>query len=356
MMTKMMQDLNRDRRSGSVEIKIAIDTGKALIKSTFKGPDGQMVMNKFPATIGIADGNNTFNKVKPFKCSLLGRDYYMNAPGLCNITTTNDNQKNGTGRSTGAGNHDREIVTLGACLSIVLAMKAWGVYSAVIDAALGMPVTEYIGAQNHDAYFKSILPIGIPIRCTYEGIRYDFRINKSGVFPETLAAFYANKGNDMGNIIVVDIGGNNIQFVCSNNGNIDFNPTKTFTDKGGVNSFVRRLSLLMKQNQIEPVGSFTEIMGWLMNPKSIPATFGDDWKNRFTDLVKAEKAAYFAAINEYFNPINGNYAEEMRRGYMVCYTGGGSILLKNEIRADKKASLFDGGEFANVTGFYKLFR
>ncbi len=356
MMNKMMQDLSKDRRSGPVGIKIAIDTGKALIKSTFKGPDGRMVNNKFPAAIGIADGNNTFNKVKPFKCSLFDRHYYMNTPGLCNITTTNDNQKNGTGNSIGTDNHDREIVTLGACLSIVMAMKAWGVYSATIDAALGMPVTEFIASQNQDAYFKSILPVGVPVRCIYEGALYEFRIRKSGVFPETLAAFYANKGNNMGNIIVVDIGGNNIQFVCSNNGNIDFNPTKTFTDKGGVNSFVRRLSLLMKQNQIEPVGSFTEIMGWLMNPKSIPATFGADWKERFTDLVKKEKAAYFATINEYFNLINGNYTDEMRRGYRVCYTGGGSILLKDEIKADKRALLFEGGEFANVTGFYKLFR
>ncbi len=114
-------------------------------------------------------------------------------------------------------------------------------------------------------------------------------------------------------MILVDIGGNNIQYVCSTNGVINFDREKTFTAKGGVNTFARRIHTMMEQNQIEPVGSVVEITGWLADPKSIP------------------------------------------KGYAVCYTGGGSILFKNEIKASG-GIVSDGKEYANVMGFFKMCR
>ncbi len=356
MRNELMQDLVRDQGLSPKKLKIAIDTGKALTKSLYKDATGREICDKFPSAIGIVSGNVSFNKEKPFRCSLLPGEYYIDAPRLCNITTTNDNEKNGAGQSISADNHDREIVTLGACLSIVKAMKALDTQYAIVDVAIGMPITEYLSNKDKGQYFQSILPVGKPVRCSYGGNTYIFTVNRFKVCPETLSAFVANSGNEKGNLILVDIGGNNIQFICSNGGNIDFDPTKTFTDKGGVNSFVRKLAVLMKQKQIEPVGAFNEIMGWLEKPKTIPASFGDAWKDRFTDLGKSQKAAYYATINKAFDPIHGIYSDEISRGYKIYYTGGGSLLLKDEIKADPAAQVFDGGEYANVKGFYKLLR
>ena len=47
--------------------------------------------------------------------------------------------------------------------------------------------------------------------------------------------------------------------------------------------------------------------------------------------------------------------EEIIRGYAVCYTGGGSILFKNEIKTNG-GIVSDGREYVNVMGFFKMCR
>ena len=63
----------------------------------------------------------------------------------------------------------------------------------------------------------------------------------------------------------------------------------------------------------------------------------------------------FGRISRNFDTVNGNYMDEIIRGYAVCYTGGGSILFKNEIKASG-GIVSDGREYANVMGFFKMCR
>ena len=341
------EDLNR--------IRIAIDTGKAYTKFCYRDKEGKYVCDKFVSAIGLVSKNSmqaTDNKV--FRCDLLKDPYYIDTPELCDITPTSDNEKNGTGLSVSDNNHDREIVTLGACLAIVKVMKNHGVNRACVNVAIGAPITEYEKIRKErNAYFNSILPTDRWIECRYEGRTYQFIVKRSVVCPETVAAFVYNAGNDKGNMILVDIGGNNIQYVCSTNGVINFDRAKTFTAKGGVNTFARRIRMLMEQNQIEPVGTAVEITGWLADPKSIPGKYGNNWKERFKELVDAEKKTYFSQITGILDTVTGNFREEMLRGYKVYYTGGGSVLFKSEIKVSGGIT-FDGNEFANVLGFYKM--
>ena len=336
---------------------IAIDTGKALTKSYYRKQeeDGKLVgiCDKFPSAIGMANINTTGDRVKPFSTSLLEHSYYVGIPGLCNITPTEDNEKNGTGNTGNeSGNHDREIVTLCAAQAICRAMRDLGIRNAYVNVAIGMPITEFSMCKDHRRYFESILPANKPIDCTMDGVRYMFIIRKHIVCPETLSAFINNDGGSYGNTILVDIGGNNVQFICYSDGHINYDNNKTTTVKGGANNLIRRVSEQMVIKQVEPVGSYSEIMHWIIDPKSIK--FGDKWKERFSEIVTSEKIAYLNRVNDVFNTVSGKYKDEILRGYKVCYTGGGSVLLKNEIKSIKGAIIFSGGEYANVKGFYEM--
>ena len=353
MMKEACNDIQKNMEKDIKRFKIAIDTGKAFTKSCYLGSDKKLKCDKFVSAIGMVPENTIqSDSGKSFYCDILKKGYYIDIPELCDITATSDNEKNGSGLSAGEHNHDSEIVTLSSCLAIVKAMKNLGIYNAVVDVAIGTPITEFEKvSKNPEEYFKSILPIGHSVKCRYEGVAYMFTVATFGIFPETIASFGLNRGNELGNLILVDIGGNNIQYICSTNGQIRYDKTKTFTGKGGVNNFVRRIRTLMIQNQIEPVGSFVEIAGWLSDPKSIPTKYGNNWKERFTGLVNDEKKRYFEEISQIFDPTTGNYKDEILRGYRICYTGGGSILFKDEIKASK-GTILGGGEYANVMGFY----
>ena len=357
MMKEACNDIQKNIEKDTKRFKIAIDAGKAYTKSCYLGTDKKLKCDKFVSAIGMVPENVIrSDSGKTFYCDVLKKSYYIDIPELCDITATSDNEKNGSGLSTGENNHDREIATLSSSLAIVKAMKNHGIYNAVVDVAIGTPITEFEKvAKDPEEYFKTILPVGRLVKCRYEGVAYMFTIATFGIFPETIASFGLNKGNELGNLILVDIGGNNIQYICSINGQISYDKAKTFTGKGGINNFVRRIRTLMIQNQIEPVGSLVEISGWLSDPKSIPVKYGNNWKERFTELVKTEKKDYFKEIRKIFDPTTGNYKDEMLRGYRICYTGGGSVLLKDDIRASK-GTIFDDGEYANVKGFYGLFK
>ena len=356
-MTNLQHNTYKDTKEEVNKLRIAIDTGKAYTKSCYRDNEGNEITDKFISAIGIVSKNPVrASDDKAFKCDLFRDGYYIDVPGLCDITPTSDNEKNGSGLSTGENNHDREIVTLGASLSIVKAMKRLGMNRASVDMAIGAPITEYVKpSMNKLAYSNSIIPLNRWIECRYEGITYNFIVKRSIVCPETISSFYFNGGTDKGNMILVDIGGNNIQYVCSTNGVINFDREKTFTAKGGVNTFARRIHTMMEQNQIEPVGSVVEITGWLADPKSIPKGYANNWKERFRELVETEKKEYFGRISRNFDTVNGNYKDEIIRGYAVCYTGGGSILFRNEIKASG-GIVSDGREYANVMGFFKMCR
>ena len=356
-MQEIRRDIQQNMENKIPQLKIAIDTGKAFTKSCYKGTGGAIVCDKFASAMGIIPEDSIQSRNNHmFYCEALRGYFYIEDPELCDITPTSDNEKNGSGLSTGESNHDREIAVLGICLSIMKAMKNLGIYQANVDLAIGAPLSEYEKViTDEEGYFKSLLPVRRAIKCRYEGVVRMFTITSFGVYPETLSSFSLNKGEELGNMILVDIGGNNIQYICATNGQINFDREKTFTSKGGVNNLARRIRTLMIQDQIEPVGSIVEINGWLSDPKTIPTGYGSTWKQRFKDLIESEKKCYFKEISSIFDPVRGNYREEIQRGYRICYTGGGSVLLKNEIKAGG-GKVLDNGEYANVMGFYGLFR
>lgn len=351
MMKEILSDINENMKDTTQTIKIGIDTGKALIKGYSKDDHGNEIKTRFPASIGIADGDVSYDKTSPIYCSLLEKSYYMDAPGLCDIATTEDNEKNGSGMSVGKHNHDQEIVTLGACLTICKVMKHMSLTRANVCIATGMPISEYYRNSDQLKYFVSILPVNEPVKCVYEGVEYTFTVIDFVLCPETISAFICNSKNRDEDMIIVDIGGNNVQYVLYGNGTISNDRSLTYTDKGGVNGFIRRLITLMKQEQLIKSSTLSEVQGWLMNPKSIP--YRDNiWRERFNNLVCSEKIRYLNAINAVFDRVNGTYRDEIARGYKICYTGGGAVFLKNEIKSNKNAMIFSGDEFANVMGFY----
>ena len=357
MINEARDDIQKNMEIATNSFKIAIDTGKAFTKYCYKDPDGKIRCQKFVSAMGtVPDNVLKADSNKTFFCGALKDNYYVDIPELCDITTTSDNEKNGSGLSTGESNHDREIAILGMCLSIVKAMKDLGIYNTSVDIAIGAPLTEYEKVtRDEEAYFKSLLPVGRAIKCRYEGTAYMFTVNRFAIFPETLSSFMLNNCTELGNMILVDIGGNNIQYICSTNGQISYDKSKTFTSKGGVNNFVRRIRTLMIQDQIEPVGSFVEISAWLADTKSLPSKYGNNWKERFLKLVKEEKKEYFRDISRIFDPTGGNYRDEMLRGYKVYYTGGGSILFKDEIKTNG-GTILNNGEYANVMGFFGMLK
>ncbi len=353
----MLQEVNNSIRMNMADIKptinIAVDTGKALTKFCYKTDDGTEKLGKFPSAIGMADGDASYNKTKPFYCGPFQKSYFIDAPGLCNITTTDDNAKNGEGRSVGEqNNHDKEIVAVGTCLAICKAMKDYKANNALIHIALGMPISEYFKTSNKRMYFETILPLDTLIKCVYDGEEYDFTITEFVVCPETFSAFLFNGGKEKGNMILVDIGGNNKQFIRYGDGAVSTDENLTFTDKGGVNDFIAKLITLMKSAELVKSATFAEVQDWLMCPKKIP--YNDEWRDAFNKLVSNEKIKYFNSIHAEFDPVNGRYKDEIARGYKVYYTGGGAEFLKDEIKATENASLFPGGEYANVKGFYSF--
>ncbi len=92
--------------------------------------------------------------------------------------------------STGENNHDRKIVTLGASLSIVKAMKRLGMNRASVDMAIGAPITGYVKpSMNKLEYSNSIIPLNRWIECRYEGITYNFMVKRAIVCPESISYF-----------------------------------------------------------------------------------------------------------------------------------------------------------------------
>ena len=343
-------------------LNVAIDTGKAFTKYYHKKlVDGKLqgITDKFPSAIGKAcDDEMGANTALPFSTNIPGKDipYYIDDPALCNIATTDDNEKNGMGRLSGKdSNHDGEISTLCACLAICKVMDANNTRTADVNVALGMPISEFFKHPDKDSqqkYFETILPIDKTIMCSKNGETYSFTIRKNAVCSETYAAFINSNGNENRNCIVVDIGGNNIQFICFTDGRVITDDYKTTTVKGGANKLVRMIIDAMNVAQFDPYFyKPAMIMSWLSDPSKI--TLAKDDAKLFNEIVSKNKETYFnSIINDYFNTASGKYANEIRRGHKIAFIGGGSVLLKDRITKVKNAIILGGGEYANVKGFY----
>ena len=230
-----------------------------------------------------------------------------------------------------------------------MAMEAYGVHSAYIRAVMGLPIIElnkYISAKDGLAkYFENILPINKEIVCSYKGEEYKFTITEGHMFPETLSAFFYGRGS--GRLILVDIGGNNVQYVLSTDTGINNDDTLTFTDKHGVNEFLDNLLTAEEGVDVLDKTVVTKAMlqEWLTDPAQNPLT-GDERK-RFDDCYKKSAKEY---LNKFiFETLNRKYEKYIKFNYKVAYTGGGSLLFKDILGEDR---LLPGGEFANVKGFF----
>lgn len=357
----------------TVSFPIAIDTGKSHTKEIYQkvNENGQTVTvkKKFPSAIGFANEDTSADVVKPFRTSLLSNKGYYVGEADCDITPTEDNQKDGTGNTAGMeNNHDREIVTLCACKAICDAMCDLGITQANVDVALGMPISIFSTCTNQREYFENILKIGVPITCDYpvkdsKTGKYSikkltFTVRKHKVCPETFSAFESTEAGICGeNIVFVDIGGNNIQYITQSHGKVNYDPNKTRTETGGANVLLQNILDKMREDQLNPrPETRAELQTWLLNPRDIDFEVTDMWKEKFDRIVTDEKRSYFKEINKVFALDKGRFKDEMARGYKIIYTGGGAVLLKDEIRAlsdaNKKFNSL-GGEFSNVIGFYK---
>ncbi len=340
MMSDVLKDIEKTMGNEAITLNIGIDTGKGFTKSFYekRGEDGKKfgVTNKFPSAIGIPNANRTYDKVHPLSVSFLKEDFYVGIPELCPITPTEDNEKNGEGNTKGESyNHDGEIVSLCACRAICDALKGIGERRANVNVAIGMPISEYNLKKDKREYFETFLPIGTPISCTYDGVRYDFTVRNWKVCPETFAAFSSDNYKDYGNLVLVDIGGNNRQYIVFADGRVNTDSTKTMTDKGGVNKLVKRIYDEAVTQQLEPAPrSLTEVQSWMLNIKNISFKPSEMFLRKFNNIVSTEKAKYLNQINDaIFNPVTGRFKDEVARGYKIIYTGGGSVLLKDEIKA-----------------------
>lgn len=343
-------------------LKVAMDIGKSDTKVACGETEIRSAF-KFPTVIDAPNVFTMYGASDLFSTSLITdkgdkdkeipRSYFVGTTG-CKIHTTTDNAKDGRG-GTKENNHDKEIAILCGSLGICMAMEAHGVHTAYIKAAMGMPIIEFSKYQNIKdgltKYFGNILPIGREVVCSYNGEEYRFTITEGRMFPETLSAYLYGQSfnNETRRLILVDIGGNNIQYVLSTDTGISDDETLTFTDKHGVNEFLD--NLLTAEEGVDALNkkavSKAMLQEWLTDPTQNPLT--GDKRKRFDDCYK--KAAKEYLETNIFDVLKRKYADYREYNYKIIYTGGGAMLFKNILGEGR---LLPDGEFANVKGFYSL--
>lgn len=353
---------------------MAVDTGKGDIKAVYEH-NGEIIKEKITSTIGYPDPDSDlsdYGSTKPVKVTIPNGkrlkvyECFMDIPGLCNIGTTNANAKNGMGEyANDPNNHDNEIATVGICVMICKMMKRCNVTSANVPLATGLSLGGYfdLGREGqkdknaHRKYFETILPVGEEVAVEYEGIEYRFTITDFLLRPETLSAFLYLGGKSVPNLVLVDIGGNNVQFVLYKDGQVVNNDALTYTDKGGINYFIKQYLIPAAKkveliDEIEP--SIGNVQSWIADPDK---SFYDPADvEKFKKAMAMAKPEYLDFINKDFNDkIGGKYKSYLKAGFPVYYIGGGALLLVNEISKINgfKASTFENcDEYANAMGYY----
>lgn len=365
----MLENVNANVREKMKELyegtlKVAMDVGKSDTKVVC-GEEGNIegISFKFPSIISHPNDLTIYSEADLFSCSLItdtengknvNRTYFVGKTG-CKIHTTDDNAKDGRG-ATKENNHDKEIAILCACLAICMAMKNHDIHTANIKAAMGMSIVEFAKYKKDKAgllgYFTNILPVNKEITCSYKGENYIFTIVLGEMYPETLSAYFYGRStiNDTG-LILVDIGGNNIQYVLSDDTGISNDASLTFTDKHGVNEFLD--DLLIAEESVDAINtravSKTRLKNWLTGTETNPLT--GEKLARFNKCFKERAKAYLAEnVNDVFY---NRYKDFIDYGYKKVYTGGGSVLFRDILGEE---NLLPDGEYANVKGFYGFIR
>lgn len=319
---------------------VAVDSGKYATKAAMKKADGSFKRVSFQTKYEKKSVEYIFNKDESHTVVFEDTEYLVG----------HDAQENPASYTT-----DKKDL-----LHQITAMTAIGLLvdnGDIVNLAIGCPISIYNNQTLRKEFRDFIAPPMKQIHVTIDGIDKYFAFGKVLVCAESSGILYSHLSEYMNDAVgVIDLGGLNAN--CSEFNELVPVASKCFTEEFGSKKFLKDTKIAME------TALGVHLTDTQMNMLQKDGCLRGKYEGQSRDLFHAKKVEWIENILNTCNQNNWNIG----LGVPIIFTGGTSILFKDEIReVAKKRGLEDiikvdliteNSNFTNVEGFltYLLLR
>lgn len=208
----------------------------------------------------------------------------------------------------------------------------------IVNVVIGCPLSEYANKQNRDIYLNNVLPKGRN-DIEVDGEHRYFTIDKRMVLPEGVGIVTLNPELFEDDMIVVDLGGLNLNAIQVINGKIV--PSSAYTDKLGFNYLSGDLMTSIKRVAQDAELSQMQITN------VIKRGYVQNYRQQTEDVVREVVSNHINKVDSRLKNVYHNF-----NTLGLVFIGGTSIPLKPYIlNKYPEAVIVDNPAFANASGF-----